>query len=58
MVSPLLYLVIGISAGAVAAGLFVLIGRRKNSGIEAELVKRLEMLDRAQERAERQRRRV
>ena len=53
MVSPLLYLVIGLIAGAVVAGLFVLIGRRKNSGVEAELVKRLEMLDRAQERAER-----
>lgn len=53
MVSPLLYLVIGLITGAVVAGLFALIGRRKNSGIEAELVKRLEMLDRAQERAER-----
>jgi DNA recombination protein RmuC len=53
MVSPLLYLVIGIATGAVVAGLFVLIGRRKHSGIEAELVKRLEMLDHAQERAER-----
>src|SRR5690349_20079091 len=53
MVSPWLYVVIGIVAGAVVAALFVLIGRRKNSGVEAELVKRLEMLDRAQERAER-----
>src|SRR3954451_17057508 len=53
MVSPWLYLVIGLLVGSLAAGLFVLIGRRKNSGIEAELVKRLEMLDRAQERAER-----
>src|SRR4051812_12582186 len=53
MVSPWLYLVIGLVAGSVVAGLFVLIGRRKSSGIEAELVKRLEMLDRAQERAER-----
>jgi DNA recombination protein RmuC len=49
----LLYLVIGLIAGAVVATVFILIGHRKSSAIEGELVKRLEMLDRAQERAER-----
>jgi len=53
MVSPPLYLALGIIGGVFLAGLFVLMARRKNSGIEAELVKRLEMLDHAQERAER-----
>lgn len=52
---PLLYLVGGVVGGAVVALLVVLALRRKNDGteIEKELVKRLEMLDRAQERGER-----
>jgi DNA recombination protein RmuC len=52
-VNPLLYLIIGVVAGGLIAGLMVLLTRRADSGVESELVKRLEMLDRAQERAER-----
>ena len=52
-VSPLLYLVFGLVGGALLAGLISLLARRTQSGVESEVVKRLEMLDRAQERAER-----
>ena len=51
--SPLLYLVFGLVGGALLAGLIILLARRTQSGVESEVVKRLEMLDRAQERAER-----
>jgi DNA recombination protein RmuC len=53
MVSPLLYLVTGVISGGLVAGLIVVLARRKYNAIESELVKRLEMLDHAQERAER-----
>jgi len=50
-VDPLLYLVIGVLAGAgMVALIFLFIRRRKP--IEAELIKRFEMSDRAQEREE------
>ena len=51
--NPLLYLVVGVISGGFVAGLIMLMGRRKHGGVESELVKRLETLDRAQERAER-----
>ncbi len=51
--SPLIYLVAGLIAGGLFAVIIFLILRRKPGGVESELVKRLEMLDRAQERAER-----
>jgi DNA recombination protein RmuC len=51
--NPLLYLVIGVICGGVVAAGIVFVARRKESGVESELVKRLETLDRAQERGER-----
>ncbi len=51
--NPLLYLVFGMASGVLAAAIILLVARRKNSGIESELVKRLETLDRTQERGER-----
>ncbi len=51
--SPLLYLLLGLLGGGFVAGLIILLTRRTQSGVESEVVKRLEMLDRAQERAER-----
>jgi len=52
-VSPLVYLIFGLLGGGLAAALIFLLIPRKSRGVESELVKRLEMLDRAQERAER-----
>jgi len=52
-VSPLVYLIFGLLGGGLAAALIFLVIPRKSRGVESELVKRLEMLDRAQERAER-----
>ena len=51
--SPLVYLIFGLLGGGLAAALIFLVIPRKSRGVESELVKRLEMLDRAQERAER-----
>jgi DNA recombination protein RmuC len=51
--NPLLYLLLGVASGGIVSALVLWIARRKQSGIESELVKRLELLDRAQERAER-----
>ena len=51
--SPLVYLIFGLLGGGLAAALIFLLIPRKSRGVESELVKRLEMLDRAQERAER-----
>jgi len=45
---PLLYLVIGLIAGGIIAGVIVLLVRRgSNGGVSSELVKRLEMVDRS-----------
>jgi DNA recombination protein RmuC len=52
-VSPLLSLLLGVISGGLVASLIFLLTRRAQSDVESELVKRLEMLDRAQERAER-----
>jgi DNA recombination protein RmuC len=51
--NPLLYLVLGVASGGLVSAFVLWIARRKQSGVESELVKRLELLDRAQERAER-----
>jgi DNA recombination protein RmuC len=51
--SPLLYVAVGILGGGFMAALILLLTRRRESSLESELVKRLELLDRAQERAER-----
>jgi DNA recombination protein RmuC len=53
LMDPLLYLVLGVASGGIVSALVLWVARRKQSGVESELVKRLEMLDRAQERAER-----
>ncbi len=47
-----LYLLVGLIIGAAVAGCFFFLTRRNRSG-ETELLQRLELLDRAQERAER-----
>jgi Uncharacterized protein conserved in bacteria len=52
-VSPLVSLIAGLIAGGVFASIVFLLLRPKSSGIESDLVKRFEGLDRAQERAER-----
>lgn len=51
--NPLLYLVAGVIGGGLLAAVIFLLVRRRDNGVESELVKRLEMLDRAQERGER-----
>jgi DNA recombination protein RmuC len=51
--SPLVYIIAGLIAGGVLASIVFLLLQPKTSGIESDLVKRLEVLDRAQERAER-----
>jgi DNA recombination protein RmuC len=51
-VGPELYLAVGLIIGAAFAGCFFFITRRNRSD-ESELLQRLELLDRAQERAER-----
>lgn len=51
--NPLLYLVLGVASGGLVSAFVLWIARRRQSGVESELVKRLELLDRAQERAER-----
>ncbi len=48
-----MYLIAGLIAGGFFAAIVFLLSRRKPGGVESELVTRLEMLDRAQERAER-----
>ncbi len=50
--SPELYLAVGLVVGAAVAGCFLLFTRRNRSA-DIELMQRLELLDRAQERAER-----
>src|SRR5881392_3784171 len=50
--NPLLYALIGLAAGAGVVALAFLITRRKGDD-DAELVKRFELLERAQERGER-----
>lgn len=46
--SPLLYLVIGLIAGGLIAGvIFLLVRRGRNGGVSSDLVKRLEMVDRS-----------
>jgi DNA recombination protein RmuC len=52
-VTAALYVLIGGAVGAVVAAILAGATRRKSSGVESELVNRLELLDRAQERAER-----
>ena len=51
--SPLVYLTFGVLAGGFVAAIIYLLIPRRTSGVESELVKRLEMLNRAQERGER-----
>ena len=51
--SPLVYLIFGVLGGGLVAAIIFLLVPRKSRGVESELVKRLEMLDRAQERGER-----
>jgi DNA recombination protein RmuC len=50
--NPQLYLIAGVVVGAAVAGCFFFLTRRNRSD-ESELLQRLELLDRAQERAER-----
>jgi DNA recombination protein RmuC len=50
--SPVLYLAVGFIIGA-AVGAFILLLTRRDRSEESEMVKRLELLDRAQEREER-----
>jgi len=52
-VSPLVCLIFGVLGGGLVATAIFLLIRPKSREVESELVKRLEMLDRAQERAER-----
>jgi len=52
-VNPLVSLVAGLIGGGLLAAIIFLAIRRKPGGVESELVKRLEVLDRAQERGER-----
>src|SRR2546427_8077589 len=51
--SPLMYLIAGLIAGGFFAVIIFLLSRRKPGVVESELMKRFEVLDRAQERAER-----
>ena len=51
--NPLVSLVAGLIGGGLLAAIIFLAIRRKPGGVESELVKRLEVLDRAQERGER-----
>ena len=51
--NPLVSLVAGLIGGGLVAAIIFLAIRRKPGGAESELVKRLEVLDRAQERGER-----
>jgi DNA recombination protein RmuC len=51
--SPLVYLLVGVAGGGLIGVVMLLLSRRGRSGVESELVKKLELLDRAQERAER-----
>jgi DNA recombination protein RmuC len=51
--SQLVYIIAGLIAGGVFASIVFLLLRPKTSGVESDLVERLEALDRAQERAER-----
>jgi DNA recombination protein RmuC len=51
--NPLLYLVVGVISGGGVALAILLMARRGERDIETEVVKRLETLDRAQERGER-----
>ncbi len=51
--SPLVYIIAGLIAGGVLASIVFLLLRPKTTGFESDLMKRLEVLDRAQERAER-----
>ncbi len=44
--SPLLYLVVGVAAGGLIGVVLFLLSGRKGEGVEAELVKRLETIDR------------
>jgi DNA recombination protein RmuC len=53
MMNPSLWLLLGIVGGGVVVALVFAITRRGSSAVESELVKRLESLDHAQERAER-----
>jgi DNA recombination protein RmuC len=47
------YLIGGVAAGTILAIAFVALFRRRGDGLKNELIKRLELLDRAQERGER-----
>ena len=51
--NPLVSLIAGLIGGGLLAAIIFLAIRRKPGGVESELVKRLEVLDRAQERGER-----
>src|SRR5438874_2859525 len=51
--SPMIYLLIGVICSGIVAAIVFVVTRRTGSGVESELVKRLEVLDRAQERGER-----
>jgi DNA recombination protein RmuC len=51
--SPPVYLLLGVAGGGLIGVFMWLLSRSGGGGIESELVKRLELLDRAQERAER-----
>src|SRR6266478_5446198 len=51
--SPMIYLLIGVICSGILAAIIFLAIRRKPAGVESELVKRLEVIDRAQERGER-----
>ena len=51
--TPLLYVITGLIGGGLLTAVIFLLLRPKTSGLESDLMKRLELLDRAQERAER-----
>src|SRR6266700_201854 len=53
LMNPVIYLLIGVICSGIVAAIVFVVTRRTGSGVESELVKRLEMLDRAQERGER-----
>src|SRR6266487_4092063 len=53
LMNPVIYLLIGVICSGIVAAIVFVVTRRTDNGVETDLVKRLEVLDRAQERGER-----
>src|SRR5437660_7930966 len=53
LMNPVIYLLIGVICGGIVAAIVFVVTRRTDNGVESDLVKRLEVLDRAQKRGER-----